>query len=146
VRSVDRIGELRAEDSARAWFYRSLRNAVTDHYRRVQATNRRLEDIAVTLNPDGVTDPEIEEVICACIGRIAELLKPEYAEALRRVEVEGIPVVQFARDAGISESNAGVRVLRARAALPREVARSCRTCTEHGCFDCACSQELQFWL
>ena len=86
----------------------------------------------------GAADPELESVVCACVGRIADTLKPEYAQALRRVELDGVPVVEFAREAGISESNAGVRVFRAREALRREVSRSCGTCAEHGCFDCSC--------
>ena len=50
-----------------------------------------------------------------------------------------MPVNEFAKAAGISETNAGVRVHRARAALRREVSRSCGTCVEHGCFDCSCA-------
>jgi RNA polymerase sigma factor (sigma-70 family) len=139
VRSIDRLGDLRDDDSARAWFYRTLRNAVTDHHRRHAAAARRLETLAEALDPDGAEDPELQQVVCACVGRVAELLKPEYAEALRRIELDGLPVVEFAREVGISESNAGVRVFRARQALRREVSRSCGTCAEHGCFDCTCS-------
>lgn len=139
VRSIDRLGDLRDNDSARAWFYRTLRNAVTDHHRRHAATARRLETLAEALDPDGAEDQELERVVCACVGRVAGLLKPEYAQALRRIEVEGVPVVEFAREVGISESNAGVRVFRARQALRREVSRSCGTCAEHGCYDCTCS-------
>lgn len=139
VRSIDRLGELRADESARAWFYRTLRNAVVDHYRRRAATDRRLETLAAELDPDGAAPEELERVVCACVARIAGTLKPEYAQALKRIELEGLPVVEFARETGISESNAGVRVHRAREALRREVSRSCGTCAEHGCFDCTCA-------
>ncbi len=138
VRGIDKFGELRDEDSARAWFYRTLRNAVIDHHRRRAAADRRLEVLAAELDPDGAASAELENVVCACVGRIAENLKPEYAQALRRIELDGVPVNEFAREAGISESNAGVRVFRAREALRREVSRSCGTCAEHGCFDCSC--------
>jgi RNA polymerase sigma factor (sigma-70 family) len=138
VRGIDKLGELREQDSARAWFYRTLRNAVTDHHRRRAAANKRLEALAAELDPDGAEVPELERVVCTCVARIAGTLKPAYAEALRRIELDGVPVVDFAQEAGISESNAGVRVHRARAALRREVARSCGTCAEHGCFDCTC--------
>jgi hypothetical protein len=47
-------------------------------------------------------------------------------------------VKDYAASAGISSSNAGVRIFRARAALRREVSRSCGTCAEHGCLDCSC--------
>lgn len=136
VRGIDRLGELREEDSARAWFYRTLRNAVTDHHRRRAAADRRLETLASRL--DSGDDEELDNVVCACVARLAGSLKPEYAEALKRIEVEGQSVVEFARQTGISESNAGVRVHRARQALRREVTRSCGTCAEHGCLDCSC--------
>lgn len=139
VRSIDRLGELRDDESARAWFYRTLRNAVIDHYRRRAASDRRLEALAAELEPDGAAPADLEQVVCSCVGRIADTLKPEYALALKRIELDGLPVVEFAREAGISESNAGVRVFRAREALRREVARSCGTCAEHGCFDCTCA-------
>lgn len=139
VRSIDRLGELREDESARAWFYRTLRNAVTDHYRRRAAADRRIEALAAELDPDGAAPEDLDRVVCACVGRIANTLKPEYALALRRIELEGLPVVEFAREIGISESNAGVRVYRAREALRREVSRSCGTCAEHGCFDCTCA-------
>lgn len=139
VRSLDRLGELRDDDSVRAWFFRTLRNAVTDHYRRHDAAGRRLEVLAEALDPAGSEDAEAAGLVCACVSRIAGLLKPEYAEALQRVELEGVPVVAYARELGISEGNAGVRVFRARQALRREVSRSCGTCAEHGCFDCTCS-------
>lgn len=139
VRGIDRLGELRDDESARAWFYRTLRNAVVDHHRRRAAADRRLEALAAELDPDGAAPEELERVVCACVGRIAKTLKPEYAHALQRIELERQPVVDFAREAGISESNAGVRVFRARAALRREVSRSCGTCAEHGCFDCTCA-------
>jgi RNA polymerase sigma-70 factor (ECF subfamily) len=78
--------------------------------------------------------------VCRCVARLAETLKPEYATALRRIELDGLAVKAYAAEAGISESNAGVRVFRAREALRRELARSCGTCAEHGCFQCTCQR------
>lgn len=76
--------------------------------------------------------------ICACIGRLAGTLKPEYAEALQAIDVTGTPVKTFAEDRGLSASNAGVRVFRAREALKKRLIESCGTCAEHGCVDCTC--------
>jgi len=49
-----------------------------------------------------------------------------------------MPVKDYAARAGLTASNAGVRVFRAREALRKQVARSCGTCADHGCFDCTC--------
>jgi RNA polymerase sigma-70 factor (ECF subfamily) len=114
-----------------------LRNAIIDHQRRAAAHDRRLQALAaeVEASPD---DAELHNVVCKCVRKLADTLKPEYADALQRIDVEGTPVNAYADEAGISANNAGVRVFRARAALRKQVARSCGTCAEHGCFDCTC--------
>lgn len=140
VRGLERLETLRADESAVAWFYRSLRNAVVDHHRRRGTAERSLSALARELSAAGPTD-ELEREICRCIGELAKTLKPEYADALRSVELDGIAVKDFAAERGISASNAGVRVFRAREALRRQVALACGTCAEHGCFDCHCGSE-----
>jgi RNA polymerase sigma-70 factor (ECF subfamily) len=138
VRGMDKLGSLRDEESAVAWFYRLLRNAIIDQRRRAQTASRGLDSFAAEVENDAEPQPETARVICRCVGALAETLKPEYREALLRVEVEGLPVKDFAAQAGISSSNAAVRIFRAREALRKQVTRSCGTCAEHGCFDCSC--------
>lgn len=77
-------------------------------------------------------------MVCACVARLADTLKPEYAIALRRIELDGLPVASFAEQTGISASNAAVRVHRARQSLRKRVEQACGTCAEHGCLDCHC--------
>jgi hypothetical protein len=62
----------------------------------------------------------VQRRVGRCVSELAEALKPEYAAALRRI--------------------AAVRVVRAREALRKQVARSCGTCAEHGCLDCSCKR------
>lgn len=137
-RAVERLSSLRQDESAGAWFYRVLRNAVIDHYRRREVSKRGLESLARDLEQP-VSKTELHDAVCACVGRLASGLKPEYAHALRRIEVDGLPVKEFAAQEGISANNAAVRVNRARAALRKQVVASCGTCAEHGCLDCGCS-------
>jgi RNA polymerase sigma-70 factor (ECF subfamily) len=136
VRSLDRADQI--EESVIGWFYRVLRNAVIDHQRRRAVANRRLEELAVELTSQPGAEPELERIVCACVAQLAETLKPEYSYVLRKVELEGVAVKDYAAAEGISASNAGVRVFRAREALRKQVARACGTCAEHGCFDCSC--------
>jgi RNA polymerase sigma-70 factor (ECF subfamily) len=135
VRSLDRTEEIR--ESAVGWFYRVLRNAVIDQQRRRATADRRLDAFAAELGSEQES-PELSSVACRCVSELAATLKPEYAEALQRIEVEGVPVADYAQAAGISANNAGVRVFRAREALRKQVARACGTCAEHGCLDCCC--------
>lgn len=136
VRSLGRGEEIR--DSVVGWFYKVLRNAVIDHQRRQAVANRRLDEFAAELEATKDGGDELVAAACACISRLAATLKPEYADALRRIEVDQVPVKDYADAVGISASNAGVRIFRAREALRKQVARSCGTCAEHGCLDCSC--------
>ena len=50
----------------------------------------------------------------------------------------GYAVKTFAEQRGLSASNAGVRVFRAREALKKRVSESCGMCADHGCLNCTC--------
>ena len=134
VRSLERVDEVK--ESLVGWFYRTLRNAVIDRQRRQKAADRRLDQFASEL--EATAGDELQAVACRCVVQLADTLKPDYADALRRIEVEGTSVKDYAEERGISASNAGVRIFRARDALRKQLARSCGTCAEHGCLDCTC--------
>jgi RNA polymerase sigma factor (sigma-70 family) len=145
VRGLENAGDI--EENAIGWLYRVLRNAIIDRRRRQAAAARRLDAFAAeqALGTAGEPaagaagdDPALRDEVCRCVVRLADTLKPEYAAALRRIDVDGVPVKDYAAEAGISAGNAGVRVFRAREALRRRVARACGTCAEHGCLDCTC--------
>lgn len=134
VRAMDGVKTLRAGDALLGWFYRVLRNAITDHHRRRGASARAMERLA--------EEPENADVepasVCRCVTHLAQELKPEYEVALRRVEVDGTPVKELAEELGITAGNAAVRVHRAREALRKKVATYCKACAEAGCTDCTC--------
>jgi DNA-directed RNA polymerase specialized sigma24 family protein len=65
-------------------------------------------------------------------------LKPEFANLLSKVEMQGRSVREVAEEEGISANNAAVRLHRARLALKSQLEKTCGTCTEHGCLDCTC--------
>ena len=139
VRSMDKFDTVR--ETAVGWFYRVLRNAIIDHYRRNASTERRNEAYAREEQNAEHPDEELQRVVCKCVAELAETLKPEYAAALKRVEIDGLSVKDYADEVGISSNNAGVRIFRAREALRKQVARSCGTCATHGCVDCTCGQK-----
>ena len=118
------------------WFYRTLRNAAVDQFRRRGAADRAYEAFARELETHETPSTDMETEICACVSRLAATLKPEYAEALQAIEVTGTPVKAYAEQKGLSSSNAAVRVFRAREALKKRVIESCGTCADHGCVNC----------
>ncbi len=141
VRSLDRIETVRDAGAVVPWFYRLLRNAVVDHYRRAGAEDRALAYVAATADTvEPAADEELHGQVCECVKSLVETLKPEYAAAIKRVDLEGASLVDFARETGITANNAGVRLHRAHEALRRQVALSCSTCADHGCLDCRCGR------
>ena len=140
VKSVERAGSLRDGESAKAWFYRTLRNAVVDRFRRRASTGRALEAFAQELDASVEPAADLDGAVCACVRVLSETLKPEYAQALRRIEVDGLSVQGYAAEIGIEPNNAAVRVHRAREALRKRVMASCGTCAEHGCLECTCQR------
>jgi RNA polymerase sigma factor (sigma-70 family) len=139
IKSAEKLGALRSDESAVAWFYRTLRNAAIDYHRRQRTAGNALSSFAHELETHAEPAADTRAAVCECVLRLATTLKPEYAEALERIEVQGIPVKQFADEAGISSSNAAVRVFRAREALKKQLVKSCGACAEHGCMNCTCA-------
>jgi RNA polymerase sigma factor (sigma-70 family) len=138
---VDRPEQAPTDEGVVPWFYRTLRNAAVDQFRRRATATKAVEAFARELETHTSPAPELEGEICSCVARLARTLKPEYAEALQAIDVNGQAVKAFAEQRGLSPSNAGVRVFRAREALKRRVAESCGTCAEHGCRNCTCQKK-----
>ncbi len=74
------------------------------------------------------------------MAKLSGTLKPEYAQALQRIDVDGVSVQQYAEEVGITPNNAGVRVFRARQTLRKRVVRWCGSCAARGCIDCSCGE------
>jgi RNA polymerase sigma-70 factor (ECF subfamily) len=142
ARVIQRPDQAPADEGVIPWFYRALRNAAIDRFRRRSAADRAIEAFAREFETRSAPDPEMRAEFCACVSRLATTLKPEYAEALQAIDVRGTPVKAFADQHGLSAGNAGVRVFRARQALKKRVSESCGTCAEHGCTDCTCQRGL----
>jgi RNA polymerase sigma-70 factor (ECF subfamily) len=121
-----------------AWFYRVLRNAVIDHYRRRSTSARALETWGREFTERQEPDAGLRQEICHCISDLLEDLKPEYRNALRVVDLEDGRLSDLMDQSGITAENAAVRVHRARKALRRKVEQVCGACAEHGCLDCRC--------
>lgn len=143
VRGLQKASAIRDEESAVAWFYRLLRNAITDHYRRSAAARKALDALAREApEADAALDVDLEKTVCECVNNLVPLLKPEYSDLIRRIDLGGTSITSVADEIGLSPGNARVRLHRARAALRDELEKSCRTCATHGCLDCTCSRNL----
>lgn len=140
VKVVARPDQAPPAEALVPWFYRNLRNAAIDRYRREGASSRALEAFAHEMQRSDAASPEMSAEICACVMKLTDTLKPEYADALKVIDIDGQSVKAFAEARGLSSSNAGVRVFRAREALKKRVKESCGLCAEHGCTNCSCGR------
>ena len=138
MRALERADTLREQPAFEGWFFRILRNAIIDFRRRRSVVVRGNE--AFTAEAEDRTEAEEREVHpCASVVPLLSELKEEYRDVLQRVEIDEQKVRDFAEHEGISPSNAGVRVHRARAALKKQVETTCGACAAAGCHDCCCS-------
>lgn len=143
VKSLEKGGAVRDEETVVAWFYRLLRNAIIDYYRHRDASERALEALAGEVKTQQEPDVAEPDEICRCVSGVMETLKPEYQQALAVVDLQERSLADLAHEANINSNNAAVRIHRARQALRTQVAVACGICATHGCMDCSCRGSSQ---
>ena len=139
AKAIEQEARLRQETVV-AWFYRLLRNALVDYYRRQDVERRALESQSQESLGEVANDLELERTVCECFRALLMDLKPEYRDILQEVDLGASTVSDAARALGVTTNNAGVRLHRARLALKARLEESCRTCATHGCLDCTCKK------
>lgn len=139
ARAVAQGESLRSVESADAWFYRILRNAVIDYYRHRAVEGRVMTALEEEMDAPA-TAAEDKPNICSCMQRAIDTLHPAYAAVLREVELSDAvdSLDTFARRNGITNGNAAVRAHRARKALEKSLRHTCGSCAGAGCLDCTC--------
>lgn len=138
VRSLEKGGALRDEESVVAWFYRVLRNAIIDYYRQEGSAGRAAEQLTAHLENQQEPDDFFKGETCQCVTTLLDTVKPEYREAIKAIDLNEGNLAGLAAKAGITANNAAVRVHRAREALRKQVTIACGICATHGCLDCHC--------
>jgi RNA polymerase sigma-70 factor (ECF subfamily) len=140
ARGLEKVDAVRDPERIVAWFYRLLRNAVTDRFRARAAEGRALEAFAREIESEQAP-ADLAERICACFEPLIDELPPAQARILRQVDLEDRRPLDVATAEGITANNAMVRLHRARRSLAERLRQVCRTCADHGCFDCHCGTE-----
>lgn len=136
LKALQSAGQLHDSDKFVSWFYRILRRSIIDIYRERSATEGALARFANEFAESAT--PEDERTVCGCVKGLLDSLKPEYAEILRRVDLDGEAVTAAAKEVGTTANNATVRLHRARAQLRERLHQTCQICARHGCLDCTC--------
>ena len=120
-----------------SWLYRVHRNTATDVLRKRARQEGLLESEAAA--PDAPV--EEAESPCDCSVFQARNMRPSYAEVLALVDIRGATLAEAAEVLGISTSNVGVRLHRARKALRESMLEHCGVTSLRDCADCRCVEE-----
>lgn len=118
------------------WFYRILRRAIIDVYRRRDSRARMIEAFRASL-PE-MPEPADEKTLCQCFRRLLPDLDEKLRVLVDRVDLRGESPAKVAADLGITVNNLHVRLHRARKQLKTGLVKTCRACSKHGCLDCTC--------
>jgi RNA polymerase sigma-70 factor (ECF subfamily) len=137
--------------SPNAWLLAAARTAIADHHRaRARSAKALLDDTEISSRQS----EDVPDILRCLVPLLAELPHEDRA-LLQRVEMEGQPQAQLAREIGLSSSGLKSRVRRARARLRKAVLARCiferdakgapvgrATCRPGSSRDrCACSRE-----
>ncbi len=140
TRTLEKGGQIQKTESIVAWFYRILRNAVIDHYRRAAANGRALEGLSAE-TPDSY-EMEEQANLCTCVKSVVQTLKPEYRLALERMDLGDESIADFAKAEHTTPNNVSVRLHRARRAASKKLIQVCGSCADHKCLDCSCKRRV----
>ena len=134
TKAAENIGSLKNEDALVPWFYAILRNEITNAYRRRAGSH----EMPLPEGFDLQEEDERHRELCECFEALLPALKPEYAELLDSLDLQGQSSEAVTARLGITPNNLKVRHHRARQALRRRLEETCRVCAEHHCLDCTC--------
>lgn len=141
VKGLKASASVKDEEKVAAWFFRLLRNALADHWRRKAAEGRAVDAYgAEAARQAKLDEAELDREVCRCVNGLVDTIKPEYAEAIRKVDLEDASVKELAAGTGVSPNSAAVRLHRARRTLKKRLVAACGKCAEHGCRDCDCGR------
>lgn len=135
VNAARAIDTVREADHVEAWFARVVRRQIADF--RLERARREARVEAFAREASDSTESE-ETAACACALGVVKRLRPDYADILRRVDLEDASLDEVAHALGISAGNARVRLFRARQAMRDELLVFCKTDSFRACMSCNC--------
>lgn len=139
LKAVRAAEKLEDGEKIDAWLGRILRSTLIDHYRRRAVRQRGQAAYERELQ---VTAFEMEagreEKACPCVRAALPMLRSDYAEILRRADLDEQSRERIAADLALTTNNVGVRLHRARQALKAKIKEVCPVCGNGGFAHCKC--------
>ena len=138
VRALSAARKPETEEDTVSWFYRILRHAIIDLYRRDDSRRRAFERFSQELPEQ--PDPDGGMLLCQCFHRLLPSIPEQYRALLKRIDLAGENPDVVAAQLGLTRNNLNVRLHRARKHLREILSANCRACSKHGCLDCTCDE------
>jgi RNA polymerase sigma-70 factor (ECF subfamily) len=131
-----RAGTVERRERLVSWLFQVTRNAIVDYYREpvrrrelpagaapdVEAARHHAQD---GIGDSDVASPAVRRELAACLGPMIAQLPPLYREAVRVVDLEGLPQQEAAARSGITVSGMKSRVQRGRRVLKTILVECC---------------------
>lgn len=137
--------QLHRGEKAVAWFYRILRNAISDHYRQKSSEQRRTDRLWTEMQAAGedfaAPPKDWNRVICACFTGLLPSLNPRYAKLIQRIDLNGESKTAVSRELKITTGTLEVALHRARKSLRQRLELFCGACSREKCLECFCAGE-----
>lgn len=138
LRALKSEQSLSHDENLLAWFYRILRNVLTDLHRRKATQIKGLVQFASEVAINAEDEADVEQTACGCFRGLLPTIRPEYAQVLRLSDLDGKSANTVAKEVGITPGNLKVRLHRARRQLRERLEQTCQLCAKHGCLNCNC--------
>jgi len=133
VKASQHAPDLKDPSRLRAWFFQILRRTLADDRAQSALRDAKLAALAIEME-----EAPGEVALCGCSLGQLERIRPEYADILRRVDIEEQALGEVAQSLGVTVNNATVRLHRARKALREQLRTFCGTDSARACADCGC--------
>ncbi len=145
LKALQHDAQLRRGEKAVPWFYRILRNAISDHYRQKSSEQRRTDRLWTEMRAAGedfaAPPKDWNRVVCACFSGLLTGLNPRYAKLIRRIDLNGESKTAVSREMKIRGGTLDVALHRARSSLRRRLELFCGACSREMCLECFCARE-----
>jgi RNA polymerase sigma-70 factor (ECF subfamily) len=134
--AIRKIDKFRGDAALGSWLYRIVANAACEKLRRTahQRNEISLEDVLPSFHEDSpqapaiddwsgrLDDPAIQTDLRSALSGAIDDLSPDYRSVVLLHDVEGLPMIDVAKAAGITVANAKTRLHRARLFLRKRLA------------------------
>lgn len=135
MRAARHLDDLHEEAQLEPWFWRILRNTLSDEHRRLGRERNVLAELSLE---DEIGEPA---GVCGCSLSVLAQIRPEYRDMIRRADLDEEPMQLLADGLGITVGNASVRLHRARKAMREALRDHCGVDGLRSCQDCGCEDD-----